>query len=227
MSDEVRIDAAKREDFGKGAARRARREGTIPGVLYGHGIDPVHLNLHAHQLTMALRHGLNSLLTIQVDGKDELALAKDVQVHPLRRAIQHVDLLLVKKGEKVTVDVSVELVGEVVPGGQVNQDLTNVSIEAEATNIPETLEVSIDGLEIGGQILAGDITLPSGSTLLTDAESLIVGISEVVEADVETDAVSEDEAAEGETAEGEAAEGDAAEGDESAEGDADEKSGDE
>lgn len=227
MSDEVRIDAAKREDFGKGAARRARREGTVPGVLYGHGIDPVHLNLHAHQLTMALRHGLNSLLTIEVDGKDELALAKDVQVHPLRRAIQHVDLLLVKKGEKVTVDVSVELVGEVVPGGQVNQDLTNVSIEAEATNIPETLEVSIDGLEIGGQILAGDITLPSGSTLLTDPESLIVGISEVVEADVETDAVSEDEAAEGETAEGETAEGDAAEGDESAEGDADEKSGDE
>ena len=227
MSDEVRIDATKREDFGKGAARRARREGTVPGVLYGHGIDPVHLNLHAHQLTMALRHGLNSLLTIEVDGKDELALAKDVQVHPLRRAIQHVDLLLVKKGEKVTVDVSVELVGEVVPGGQVNQDLTNVSIEAEATNIPETLEVSIDGLEIGGQILAGDITLPSGSTLLTDPESLIVGISEVVEADVETDAVSEDEAAEGETAEGETAEGDAAEGDESAEGDADEKSGDE
>lgn len=229
MSDEVRIDAAKREDFGKGAARRARRDGTVPGVLYGHGIDPVHLNLHAHQLTMALRQGLNTLLTIEVDGKDEMALAKDVQVHPLRRAIQHVDLLLVKRGEKVTVDVPVEVTGEVVNGGQVNQDLTAVSVEAEATHIPESLEVSIEGLEIGAQVLAGDLALPSGSTLLTDPEALIVAISEVVEADVESDAVPEEaegeEGAEGEESEG--AEGeDAAEG-EGAEGGSDEKSDDE
>lgn len=227
MSDEVRIDTAKRDDFGKGAARRARRDGQVPGVLYGHGIDPVHLNLHGHQLTMALRQGLNTLLTISVDGKDELALAKDVQVHPLRRVIQHVDLLLVKKGEKVVVDVPVELTGEVTAGGQVNQDLTAVSLEAEATRIPESLEVSIEGLEIGGQVLAGDLTLPAGSTLLTDPEALIVGISEVVEADVESDAVSEDaEAAEGEEAEGEAAEGEDADA-EGGEGEDAEKSEDE
>lgn len=225
MSDEVRIDTAKRDDFGKGAARRARRDGQVPAVLYGHGIDPVHLNLHGHQLTMALRQGLNTLLTISVDGNDEMALAKDVQVHPLRRVIQHVDLLLVKKGEKVTVDVPVELTGDVVPGGQVNQDLTNVTLEAEATAIPESLEVSIEGMEIGAQVLAGDLSLPGGASLLTDPEALIVAISEVVEADVESDAVSED--AEGET-EGEDAEGESSEGDaEGAEGEDAEKSGDE
>ncbi|WP_153505575.1 50S ribosomal protein L25/general stress protein Ctc [Cumulibacter manganitolerans] len=218
MSDEVRIEAATREDFGKGAARRARRDGQIPAVLYGHGMDPVHLNLHGHQLTMALRQGLNTLLTIKVDGKDELVLAKDVQVHPLRRVIQHADLLLVKKGEKVTVDVPVEVTGELVPGGQLNQDLTSVSVEAQATHIPESLSVDISSLEIGGQVLASDLQLPAGATLLTDGESLIVGVTEVVDADVETDAVSEEEAAgaEGEGAEAEsesegAAEGDAAE----------------
>ena len=225
MSDEVRIEATTREDFGKGAARRARREGSVPGVLYGHGIDPVHLNLHAHQLTMALRQGLNTLLTIKVDGRDELALAKDVQVHPLRRAIQHVDLLLVKKGEKVTVDVRVEVTGEVVAGGQLNQDLTSVSLEAEATHIPEALSVDISDLAIGDQILAADLQLPSGSLLLTDGESLIVAVTELVEADLETDASSED--AEGDADEAaESAEGGDAEG-ESAEGDDAEKSGDE
>lgn len=227
MSDEVRIEAATREDFGKGAARRARREGTIPGVLYGHGIDPVHLNLHAHQLTMALRQGLNTLLTIPVNGRDELALAKDVQVHPLRRVIQHVDLLLVKRGEKVTVDVPVEVTGEVVSGGQVNQDLTSVSVEAEATKIPDSLSVDIESLEIGGQILAGDLQLPAGATLLTDPEALIVAVTEVVEADVESDAVPEpEEGEEGEDAEGDAESGEGEEG-ESAEGGDAEKSGDE
>ena len=191
MSDEVRIETAKRDSFGKGSARRARREGTVPAVLYGHGIDPVHLTLHAHQLTMALRHGLNTLLTIDVDGKDELALAKDVQVHPLRRAIQHVDLLLVKKGEKVTVDISIELTGDLVPGGQLNQDLTSVSVEAEATHIPESIGLDIGDLAIGSQLLAGDLVLPAGSTLLTDPEALVVAISELVDADVESDAGTE------------------------------------
>jgi large subunit ribosomal protein L25 len=189
MSDEVRIEAAPRADFGKGAARRARRDGHVPAVLYGHGMDPVHLNLHRHQLTMALRQGgLNTLLTINVGGKDQLALAKDVQAHALQRVIQHVDLLLVKKGEKVIVEVPIELVGIAVPGGQINHDLTAVSIEAEATNIPEYIEVQLDKVEIGGQVLAGDLSLPGGATLLTDPEALIVAVSEVVEADVETEA---------------------------------------
>ncbi|WP_134322853.1 50S ribosomal protein L25/general stress protein Ctc [Cumulibacter soli] len=198
MADDNRIDASPRSDFGKGAARRARRDGHVPAVLYGHGLDPVHLNLHRHQLTMALRQGLNSLLTVQVNGKDELALAKDVQVHPLQRVIQHVDLLLVKKGEKVAVDVPVELVGDVVAGGQVNHDLTSVSIEAEATDIPESISVEIDGIEVGGQVLAGDLKLPGSATLLTDPEALIIAVSEV-------SAVSEGDEAE-EAAEGEATE---------------------
>ncbi|MFV0533200.1 MAG: 50S ribosomal protein L25/general stress protein Ctc [Cumulibacter sp.] len=198
MVDDNRIDASPRTDFGKGAARRARRDGHVPAVLYGHGMDPVHLNLHRHQLTMALRQGLNSLLTVQVDGRDELALAKDVQVHPLQRVIQHVDLLLVRKGEKVAVDVPVEFVGDVVAGGQVNHDLTSVSIEAEATDIPESISVEIDGIEVGGQVLAGDLKLPGSATLLTDPEALIIAVSEV-------SAVAEDDEAE-EAAEGEATE---------------------
>lgn len=211
MSDEIRIETAARADFGKGAARRARREGQVPAVLYGHGIDPVHLNLHRHQLTMALRQGLNTLLTIDVDGKDQLALAKDVQVHPLQRVIQHVDLLLVKKGEKVTVEVPVELVGTPVPGGQVNHDLTAVTIEAEATDIPDSVTVELDSIEIGGQVLAGDLKLGK-ATLLTDPEALIVAVSEVVEADVESDAETEGT----EAADADAAEEPAAESDESA-----------
>lgn len=214
MSDEVRIATAPRADFGKGAARRARREGHVPAVLYGHGIDPVHLNLHRHQVTMALRHGLNTLLTVEVNGKDELALAKDVQVHPLRRVILHIDLLLVKKGEKVTVEVPVELIGSAPAGGQVNHDLTAVSIEAEATHIPESIELDLGALKIGAHVVAGDLTLPRGASLLTDPEALIVAISDLVEADVETDA---EEGAEGGTAAEETSAGEApadAEGDE-------------
>lgn len=185
MSNEIRIEAAQRADFGKGAARRARRDGQVPAVLYGHGIDPVHLNLHRHQLTMALRQGLNALLTISVDGKDELALAKDVQVHPLRRVIQHVDLLLVKKGEKVTVDVSLELTGQAAPGGQEYLDLNELTIEAEATAIPDVIEVSIEGLEIGAQVLASDVVLPAGASLLTDPEVLVASISEILDSNVD------------------------------------------
>lgn len=222
MADETRVDALKRDEFGKGSARRTRKEGRIPAVLYGHGIDPVHLALAGHDTMMALRRGgLNTLLTIKIDGKDQLALPKDVQVHPLKREIQHIDLQVVRKGEKVTVDVPVNLTGEVVPGGQVNHDLTTASVEAEATAIPEELVVDIEGLEIGAQVLAGELSLPAGSTLLTDPETMVVAISEVVEADLETDAVAEDEEAEGEEgegAEGEEGEEGESEGGESSEG---------
>lgn len=190
---ETKIDAQPRSDFGKGSARRTRREGRIPAVLYGHGMEPAHLGLAGHDLTMALRQGgLNTLLTIEVDGKEELALPKDVQVDPLRREILHVDLLLVKRGEKVIVDIPIVLIGDVVPGGQVNHDLTTASVEAEATRIPEQIEVDIESLQVGDQVLAGDLALPEGTTLLTDAEAMVLAISEVLEADVESDAVAEE-----------------------------------
>lgn len=220
---EVRIAAEERSQFGKGGARRTRRAGQIPAVLYGHGQDPVHLSLAGHELTQALRKGgLNTLLTIVVGTDEQLALPKALQVHPLKRQIQHVDLIVVRRGEKVTVDVPITLVGELVPGGMVNQDLTSLSLEAEATHIPESLEVSIENLAIGGHILAGQVTLPAGSTLESDPEALVVAINAApTEAELEAEleaaeeelgagqAGAEDEAAEGtdeESADGEAAE---------------------
>lgn len=219
MANEVRIAATKRTEFGKGSARRTRREGKIPAVLYGHGTDPVHLALAGHELTMALRQGgVNTLLTIAVDGEDQLALPKALQIHPLRRVINHVDLLIVRRGEKVTVDVPVIVIGEVAPGAQVNQDLTSLSVEAEATAIPESFEVSIEGLEVGAQVLAGEITLPAGTTMLSDPESLILAINEQLEAEVESELDAEepvegDEAADGE--QDDAADGDTSEGEQS------------
>ncbi len=193
MSDEVRIPATKRSEFGKGSARRTRREGNIPAVLYGHGTDPVHLALAGHILTMALRNGgTNTLLTIDVDGEDVLALPKDLQVHPIKRIISHLDLLIVRKGQKVHVDVPIVLIGEAAPGTQINTDMQEVSIEAEATNIPETIEVNIDGFEIGTQILASDLQLPSGSVLLSDPETLVLNIVEPQDADTESDAEAEE-----------------------------------
>lgn len=195
MSDEVRIPATKRTEFGKGSARRTRRDGNIPAVLYGHGTDPVHLALAGHTLTMALRNGgTNTLLTIDVDGEDVLALPKDLQVHPLKRIISHLDLLIVRKGQKVHVEVPIILVGEAAPGTQINTDMQEVSIEAEATNIPETIEVNIDGFEIGTQILASDLQLPTGSVLLSDPETLVLNIVEPQDADTESDAESEEAA---------------------------------
>ncbi|PRZ41942.1 large subunit ribosomal protein L25 [Antricoccus suffuscus] len=197
MSDEVRIPATKRSEFGKGSARRTRREGNIPAVLYGHGTDPVHLALAGHTLTMALRHGgTNTLLTIEVDGDDVLALPKDLQIHPIKRIISHLDLLIVRKGQKVHVDVPIVLVGEAAPGTQINTDMQEVSIEAEATNIPETIEVNIDGFEIGTQVLASDLQLPSGSVLVSDPETLVLNIVEPQEADTDSDAEAEETATE-------------------------------
>lgn len=203
MSEDL-IVAETRSEFGKGAARRIRREDKIPAVIYGHGSDPLHVTLPGHETMMAIKHGgANALLSIEVDGKVQLALTKQVQTDPIRRVIEHIDFVAVKKGEKVTVDVPVHVVGEAAPGTLVVTDNNTVSVEAEATHIPESLEISIEGAEPGTQFLASALTLPQGSTLLSDPELLLVNVTEAIEI--------AEEPAEGETAEG-------AEGDEAAEG---------
>ncbi|MES9537241.1 MULTISPECIES: 50S ribosomal protein L25/general stress protein Ctc [unclassified Actinomadura] len=175
---EVRIAAEPRTEFGKGAARRTRRAGKVPAVLYGHGTDPQHISLPGHDLMLALKTP-NVLLTIEgLGGGAELALPKDVQRDPVKGFLEHVDLLLVKRGEKVVIDLPVNLVGDVVPGGVVQQELVQVSVEAEATKIPEAVDLSIEGLEVGTQVLAGDLKLPSGVTLQVDAEALVLQIAD-------------------------------------------------
>ncbi|HEU4542524.1 MAG TPA: 50S ribosomal protein L25/general stress protein Ctc [Jiangellaceae bacterium] len=216
MSD-VKIAAELRTEFGKGAARRLRRADKVPAVLYGHGTDPVHLSLPGHDTMLALKNP-NALLTLDIDGKkNELALAKHVQRHPLRGVIEHVDLILVRRGEKVVVDVPVHVVGEAVPGTLVNLDHPTISLKAEATHLPEYIEVSVEGLEPGTLIHASDLTLPSGSELDADPEALVVNVTlaptaEELEAELppemlEGAEVPEEAAEAAEAAEGEAAEG--------------------
>lgn len=176
-----KIAAEIRTEFGKGAARRTRRAGKIPAVVYGHGNDPVHLSLPGHTTTMAIKHGgANALLDLQIDGSSQLALTKQVQVDPIRRVIEHVDFVAVKRGEKVTVDVPVQIVGEAQADTLVVTENTTVQIEAEATRIPESIEISIEDAEVGTQILAADLDLPAGSTLLSDPEMLVVNITQQV-----------------------------------------------
>ena len=178
MSTE-KLKAETRTEFGKGAARRLRRENKIPAVIYGHGNDTVHVMLPTHATTMALRHGgSNALLDLEIEGKSQLALTKAVQVDPLRRLIEHIDFVAVRKGEKVTVEVPVHLSGEAAKETLVITENTTLRVEAEATHIPEYFEVSLDGLEAGTQILAGQLTLPAGSLLLDDDDLLIVNIIE-------------------------------------------------
>jgi large subunit ribosomal protein L25 len=174
---EVTIIAEARTEFGKGAARRIRRADKIPAVLYGHGTDPVHITLPGHETLLALRTA-NALLSIQLDGGSQLALPKQVQRDPIKRTIEHVDLVLVRRGEKVTVDVAVVLHGEAAPEALVDLVASTVSIEAEATHIPTEVFVSIEGLPVGTQITAGDLQLPEGSTLSgLDPEALIVNLT--------------------------------------------------
>lgn len=173
---EVRLIAESRTEFGKGFARRIRRAGKVPAVLYGHGTDPRHLSLDAREFAHALKGGANTVLTLQLDGGEELALPKSVVRHPLRDYFEHVDLLLVRRGEKVTVDIPVVLEGEAASGTLVLTDLTSLSVEVEAMSIPEALTVDLTGAEAGFQVLAGDVTLPAGAGLVTDAESLVVSV---------------------------------------------------
>ncbi|MFN3339348.1 MAG: 50S ribosomal protein L25/general stress protein Ctc [Dietzia sp.] len=201
MAKEVNnLKTAIRTEFGKGSARRARREGQVPAVLYGHHTEPRHLLLNTLEFAAVLRaHGTNSLLTLDIEGEEQLALPKQIDVHPLTRVIEHTDLLVVRKGEKVTVEVSVTVVGDASPGTLVTQDASYIEIEADATMLPEGFEVSVEDAEAGLQITAADIELPTGSTLVSDPETLIVN---VIEAPSEADLESEEEAApQGEAAE--------------------------
>jgi large subunit ribosomal protein L25 len=224
------ITAEPRTEFGKGAARRIRRADKVPAVLYGHGTDPQHISLPGHDTMLALKHGgANALLTISIDGKEQLALPKQIQRDPIKGFLEHLDLIIVRKGEKVTVDIPVHLVGEPNPDALVVTETSLISVEAEATHIPEYVEVSIEGLNVGDQVLAKDLSVPSGSRVLVDDDHLIVNVThaptaeeveeELAEAEAEVGIEREEaeEAAEAaEAAEG--AEGESAEGEEKSEG---------
>lgn len=172
MSDDNKLVAEVRTEFGKGAARRTRAAGRIPAVLYGHGSDPRHLSLPGHEVSLILRRA-NAILTLDVEGKRETALVKDVQRDPVRQIIEHLDLIIVKRGEKVAVDVPVVLEGESFSGTIVIQEEVTLTVEVDALDIPERLVVDIDGAEEGTQVLAGSVELPPGATLITDPEMLV------------------------------------------------------
>jgi len=173
---EITIAAETRTEFGKGAARRIRRADKVPAVLYGHGTDPVHVTLPGHTLMLALKNA-NALLNIELGKDSHLAIPKQVQRDPLKGFLEHVDLLIVKRGEKVTVDVPVTLTGEAVREALVVTENATVTLEVEATAIPNDVEVSIEGLEVGAQILAKDLTLPKGASLAVDEELLIINVT--------------------------------------------------
>ncbi len=198
MSDDNKLVAEVRDQFGKGAARKIRALGKVPAVIYGHGSEPQHITLPAHEVGLILRKA-NAVLDLDIAGKSELALVKDVQKDPVRQIIEHIDLIIVKKGEKVTIDVPVHVEGESFAGTIVALDATTLTIEAEATHIPERLVVNVEGAEEGTHVLAGDVELPKGATLVSDPETLVVNITLPAKIDLGE----ETEAAE---AEGEAAE---------------------
>jgi len=209
MSDDNKLAAEKRTEFGKGAARRIRAAHKIPAVIYGHGTEPQHVTLPGHETSLILRKA-NALLALDIEGTEQLALVKDVQKDPVRQLIEHVDLVVVRKGEKVTVDVPVHVEGESVSGTIVVQDATSLTLEVEATHIPERLTVSVEGLDEGARIHAGEVELPSGATLITDGEALVLAVNTPAAPSAD------DEAAEAAESESEEAGEESAEGDEAA-----------
>lgn len=200
---DTKVHAELRENFGKGFARRLRAAGKIPAVIYGHGTDPVHVALPGHQVSLLIRRA-NALLELDVNGTQHLTLVKDVQKDPVHQIIEHIDLLVVKKGEKVQVDVPVVVVGEPFPGTIANLDAATIALEVEATHIPQNVEVDVEGLEDGTHITAADLTLPKGASLAVDGETLVVAVSvpvdtlaaeeEIAEADAEVAAEQAEEA---------------------------------
>jgi large subunit ribosomal protein L25 len=172
---EVRIEAEPRTEFGKGASRRTRRAGRVPAVLYGHGAENQHFSLPEHELMIALKTP-NVLIRLEGMGKATLALPKAVQRHAIKNEIEHVDLIEVRRGEKVTVEIPIRVSGEVFSGGVLDQQLVQLAVEAEATNLPNGVDVDVDGAEIGTSVHAKDIKLPSGTTLVTDPEALVLHV---------------------------------------------------
>ncbi|MUL77923.1 50S ribosomal protein L25/general stress protein Ctc [Mycolicibacterium sp. CBMA 226] len=207
------LTATVRTRTGKGASRLARREGRVPVVLYGHGTDPQHLEINAHDYAAVLRNsGTNAVLTLDIAGKEELALTKQVVIHPIKRNIEHADLIVVKRGEKVTVDVNIVVEGDAEAGTLVAQDTNTIQIEADVQSIPESLTVSVEGIEAGTQILAGQVELPAGVTLVTDPEVLVINVVAAPTAeDLEAEGSGEEAASNEAAAEGEAADEAAAE----------------
>ena len=185
---EVQITAEPRTEFGKGPARRIRRAGRVPAVMYGHGAENQHMTLPYHELMLALK---TPNVLIRLDGlksKASLVLPKAVQRDPLKGEIEHVDLIAVRRGEKVTVDIPIRVTGEVFPGGMLDQSLVQISVEAEATHLPDGIDVDVEGMEVGTSVHAGDLALPAGSTLAGDPEALVLHVvAERTAAQVEAD----------------------------------------
>jgi large subunit ribosomal protein L25 len=199
MSDDNTLSATLRTSFGKGAARKIRAADAIPAVIYGHGTDPQHVTLPGHE-TMLITRRSNALITLDIEGTKQLALVKDIQRDPVKQIIEHIDLIVVRQGEKVSVDVPVHIEGESAPGTIHVVELNVISLEVSATDIPQSVVVSIEGLEEGAQIHASDVTLPQGAVLVTDPEVLVTSVS-VPQLDLTTDAV-DDESGEAAEAEG-------------------------
>ena len=191
---EIAMNAERRTEFGKGAARRLRRDKKVPVVVYGHGEDTQHLALPAHELMLALKQS-NALLSLQLDGDAQLVLPKAVQRDPVRHTIEHVDLVAVRSGEKVTVEVLVRLDGKIAPGGLLEHVNDTLTIEAEATNIPSELVVSIEGLEVGSSVHASDVTLPQAVTLIADPETVVIHVLSAQQAAAELEAIEAEAAA--------------------------------
>jgi len=174
MAEKLNIEL--REEFGKGAARRIRREKKIPAVLYGHGMDPVHVVLPGHETALVARNSNALIELVLPDGTTHLGLIKDIQRHPLQRHLTHLDLIAVRRGEKVDVDIPVSIVGEPVSPAIAVVDLQALTLSVDALNVPEHVEISVEGAEEGVQIFAGDVTLPEGAELVTDAELIVVAV---------------------------------------------------
>jgi large subunit ribosomal protein L25 len=191
MSEELLIKAENRTQFGKGAARRIRRDDKVPAVLYGHGSDPMHITLPGHDTMMALKHGgSNALLYIDIEGSTHLALTKQIQADPIKGFLEHIDFVEVKMGQKVTVEIPIHVIGESKSEAMTVTELNTVSVEAEATHIPEYIEISVEDADAGFQIFAKDLDLPEGSILLTDDDALVVNVvhaptAEEIEAELE------------------------------------------
>ncbi|MGH3279949.1 MAG: 50S ribosomal protein L25/general stress protein Ctc [Trebonia sp.] len=198
---EVRIEAEPRTEFGKGASRRTRRAGRVPAVMYGHGAQNRHFTLPGHELMIALKTPNALISIIGLEGRPVLALPKAVQRHVINGFIEHVDLIEVRRGEKVTVEIPIRVSGDVFPGGLLDQQLVQISVEAEATHLPDGVGVDVEGMEVGTAVHAGDLALPAGTTLVTDPEALVLHVVAAPTADLGEAAAAEGEAAEGGVAE--------------------------